>query len=324
MSVQTSVVLNIITNLLFAVSLSAYNVDDDTHMKLDPAPFLWGVASGEPTTSSVILWTRVKIEEHSVNVSISTNKSMKDIITSTKIPHSSKDNDYSVHIKINNLSPDTTYYYQFEVNNKYSRIGRTKTAPSTERTVRIGVITCSSHCSGWYNSYRGLLSKNIDFVIHMGDVDYNTLPGRGGKVEKRRVPTPEPAFTNPHNLENWRKLHAFFRQDVDYRNLLAHVPWIVQWDNHDVRNEGGEQAFFEWFPLLKPSDSHYSSEKDAYRIDRQIAYGPLLDIFVIDTHLAINECKTCLCFVLYALCFICLIIHLVQTYLKITAKSNTS
>eukprot|EP01083_Nonionella_stella_P219377 785920_1 len=69
-------------------------------MGLDDPPFEWGVASGDPTTSSIILWTRVKIEEP-VKVFISTDKSMEKIVKTQATDegyHPSESNDLHHHL----------------------------------------------------------------------------------------------------------------------------------------------------------------------------------------------------------------------------------
>ena len=86
--------------------------------------------------------------------------------------------------------------------------------------------------------------------------------------------------------------------DENLRRFNARVPQVNQWDDHEVTNnwypgevlpesdphaekrvdvlaERARQAFFEWLPITPGADG-------AGRIHRKIAYGPLLDLFVLD------------------------------------------
>jgi alkaline phosphatase D len=85
--------------------------------------------------------------------------------------------------------------------------------------------------------------------------------------------------------------------DQSYRRFCREVPWLVQWDDHEVRNNWqpeqvlddpryqeksvallsarAKRAFLEYMPLRAAPD-------DAERIYRRVPYGPLLDVFLLD------------------------------------------
>src|SRR6476469_8534305 len=68
-----------------------------------------GVASGDVTNSSAIIWSRAN-ENAIMDVEFSNNKNMQNPILFTQPVNQSLD--FTGHIKIDNLHPDTLYFYR--------------------------------------------------------------------------------------------------------------------------------------------------------------------------------------------------------------------
>ena len=112
-------------------------------------PFYHGVASGDPLSDRVILWTRVTPTVDApvtVRWQLATDTSMSVIVTSGTFT-TSQTRDYTVKVDAQGLEADKTYYYMFTALGANSLIGRTKTLPApgaTVRQVRFAVVSCSS------------------------------------------------------------------------------------------------------------------------------------------------------------------------------------
>ena len=249
-------------------------------MALDCGPFRYGVASGDPTSDSVVLWTHRAPDdgEGVVTWELSSTPGFEghDVLRGVVLPDAASD--FTVHVEVDGLAADTTYYYRFlDTEGRSSRLGRTRTTPATGvDQARFAVASCSSLYSGYFNAYRRIAERqDLDLVIHVGDYIYDFVD------EQEQVRVPDPAPVLPDTLETWRARHAFYLGDPDLRAARAMHPWVVMWDNHDVSWQaddfgGGVQAFREWVPMRQPEEEH---PEIGYRV---IAYGDLVDLVIID------------------------------------------
>src|SRR5688572_33187639 len=90
-------------------------------------PFGLGVASGYPTASGMVLWTRLP-GPATVAWEVAADESMKTIVargTALADPAWA----HSVHVEPEGLQPDRWYWYRFSTAQAQSPIGRTRTAP---------------------------------------------------------------------------------------------------------------------------------------------------------------------------------------------------
>ncbi|MDC0231382.1 alkaline phosphatase D family protein [Aureispira] len=251
------------------------------------APFLYGVASFDPSDSQVIIWTHITPDSTTqsyieVDWEVATDTSFLNVIQSGMyIADTSRD--WTVTVDVPNLTSYTTYYYRFKTsNNKFTPIGRTRTSPSSTSNnvdhIRMGVFSCSSIYSGFFNSYQQVAQRlDLDAILHLGDYIYDFVDAD----EEIRVPTPYP--TSPVSKQEWRDRQKYYLLDPDLRAARQVHPWIVIWDNHDTEYNGtvaqaieSREAFLEYVPmrLLTPTDTK--------KIYRKFNYGGLLDIFMID------------------------------------------
>ncbi|NJM14280.1 MAG: hypothetical protein HC896_01845 [Bacteroidales bacterium] len=99
-------------------------------------PFYYGVASGDPLTDRVIIWTKVEPrannEETTVQWQVSADSSFTTIQSAGSalaVPGSN----YTVKVDVDGLYPNTYYYYRFKDKQSYSTVGRTKTLPADNK-----------------------------------------------------------------------------------------------------------------------------------------------------------------------------------------------
>ena len=109
-----------------------------------PSALLWrerrdlypeGVASGDPDSNSVLLWTRYPSPGHSarkVNVEVAEDKSFHRVVVSAKALISEA-SDWTCRVLVGGLKPAHVYWYRFtDAQGNGSRVGRTITAPADD------------------------------------------------------------------------------------------------------------------------------------------------------------------------------------------------
>jgi alkaline phosphatase D len=154
---------------------------------------------------------------------------------------------------------------------------------------------------GGMTIFEAMRRREPDLFIHSGDSIYGDNPLLpevtldDGTVWRNLV---TPAKTKvAETLDEFRGNHRYNLLDEHYRAFQAEVPWVMQWDDHEVLNNWypgeihddaryqvkdvtllaarAKRAFLEYAPLRVPP-------ADPTRIYRSISYGPSLDVFVLD------------------------------------------
>ena len=165
-----------------AGSVTTYRRDAGaaSHRPFDPAtaPFYHGVASGDPLSDRVILWTRVTPDEEgavAVAWRIATDPALQDVVNGGTIVTDAA-RDYTVKVDADGLAPDHVYYYAFEALGQVSAVGRTRTAPSGPvGHLRFAVVSCANYQNGYYNAYARIAERpDLSAVIHLGDYIYES------------------------------------------------------------------------------------------------------------------------------------------------------
>ncbi len=269
-------------------------------------PFYHGVASGDPLSDRVILWTRVTPEQDGpvkVQWRIATDVDLENVVNSGEV-ETSMDRDYTVKVDATGLQANTTYYYGFSALGANSLTGRTKTAPTAKvDRLRFGIVSCSNFQQGFFNAYARLADRNdLDVIVHLGDYIYEYEEGGYGYNETaKRGHEPKSEIVT---LEDYRVRYSFYRLDEDLRRVHQQHPFIVVYDDHETTNDSykdgaenhtpGEegdwntrknnalQAYFEWLPIREQSAG-------SRRTYRTISYGGLADLIMIDTRLEGRE-----------------------------------
>lgn len=267
------------------------------------APFYHGVASGDPTQTSVILWTRLtpaEVEKEftpthiPVQWYISKSADPATFADATNLvqqgtAQASANNDYTIKVTVTELEQDTWYYYIFGAMDKWSVIGRTKTAPDNPSQLRFGMVSCSNYAEGLFNAYDLLKNKNsVDAVLHLGDYIYEYGDGEYGD---RRDLAPPHEMTE---LRDYRFRYSLYRLDPDLQELHQQFPFITVWDDHEFTNDtwkGGAEnhtegvegiweeraghalkAYDEWMPVTNVNPVY-----------RKFTYGDLAEMYFLDT-----------------------------------------
>ena len=269
--------------------------------------FAHGVASGDPATNSVVLWTRVRLEGANAGATarvtweIAADKAFNEIRASGDVVTGAS-RDWTVKAVPGNLTPGTAYYYRFRIGDARSPVGRTKTLPAgAVANARFAVVSCSNYPYGYFNVYDQIARRDdLDAIIHLGDYIYeygrNGYGGESGAVLGRNH---EPAHEIT-SLADYRRRHAQYKSDPASQAMHAAHALIPIWDDHETSNDswkgGAEnhqpetegawaarrraalQAYYEWMPVREPSHS-----PEAFF--RSYSYGDLLTLCAIETRL---------------------------------------
>lgn len=297
------------TTLIFLMAMlinCAYAQNQNQTSRIDDegfnpmlAPFYHGVASGDPTENSVILWTRVTPEDSQTSIDGTWHVALDTGFTQPILDGeftADETNDFTVKIDVAGLDAGTTYYYYFNAEGKNSLVGRAKTVPTDGvENLKFAVASCSNYEGGFFNAYEMIAERNdLDAVIHLGDYIYEYGVGTYGIGLPDRVNEPADEILN---LADYRTRYSLYRMDKDLIRLHQQHTFISIWDDHESANDSyvdgaenhqasegsweerkavSKQVYFEWMPIRDNADNS---------IYRNFKYGELCDLFMIDTRL---------------------------------------
>jgi alkaline phosphatase D len=208
--------------------------------------FTHSVASGEPATDSMLLWTRyVPATGGAVELKaeVSETPDFARIVTGgAQITGPWRD--FTAKITVEGLKPGRVYHYRFVApDGSFSPVGRTKTLPEGDaRSFRAAIFSCSNLPFGWFNAYAHAVARGdaFDAVIHLGDYFYEYHAGEypsAAETAPGRVLQPANELLT---IADYRLRYASYRADADLQALHASQPWIVQWDDHESANDSWE------------------------------------------------------------------------------------
>lgn len=192
----------------------------------DPSePFTGGVASFDPTETSVLLWALLDGAD-SCSWELALDEDFTDVVASGTAERAG--DAPTVVVEATDLSPGRTHWYRFTAAGRTSPIGRTRTLPAgTPDRLRLGVTCCARFGQATFDVYRELASADVDLVIHLGDYIYEDTKS---DIEGRE-PRPDHDCVT---LDDYRERHRQFRTDPDLQLLHRRHPMVVILDDHDL------------------------------------------------------------------------------------------
>ncbi len=223
-----------------------------------------GVASGDVTTSSAVLWARADRPSRLVAVVHGPRGSTRRV----RGPWAGPDTDHTAKIELRGLraGQDHRVSLAFEAD---GRTGETEdltfrtgdTRPAATSFVWTG-DTCGQ---GWginpdlggMTGYAAMHATRPDFFVHAGDTIYADGPIAETVVEPdgqvwRNVVTEEVAVV-AQTLRQFRGRHRYTMLDENVRAMYAQVPVVAQWDDHETTNN--------WYPGEVLTDPRYDREQ---------------------------------------------------------------
>ena len=266
-------------------------------------PFSLGIASGDPSSTGVVLWTRLApdplngggmpAQRVRVGWEMAHDEGFRriakrgEVLALPELAH-------SVHVEADGLEPGRTYFYRFTYAGDASPVGRTRTASApgaSPARLAFAFVSCQDWQGGFYTAHRHLAGEDLDLVVHLGDYIYEYGPREG---RPRQHHSPE-IFT----LADYRNRYALYKTDQDLQAAHAAFPFVVTSDDHEVSNDyagshdakgappetflqrraAAYQAYYEHTPLRRTA---MPSGPDL-PLYRRLTYGDLAEFNVLDT-----------------------------------------
>jgi len=238
--------------------------------------FAQSVASGQPTTNGITLWTKLSELERPgrMQFEVSADPDFRSVIIRRSVtPDAARDFAITTRVESAKLKPSERYFYRFFTCDRTSPVGRFRTArPADSREpVRIAFFSCQDYESGFYTAHRGIAQEeDLDLVVCLGDYIYE----RSFDPNKTREDDTGPNGTaEVQTLGEYRDKYRLYHTDADLLAVReAHSLYTI-WDDHEVednyaadkpgdatqqervafleRRANGYRAFFEHMPQFE-------------------------------------------------------------------------
>lgn len=265
--------------------------------------FSLGVSSGDPSSDSVVIWTRLAprplegggMDRRQVPVrwEVALDPRMRRVVR-RGVAHARAEWAHAVHVTVEGLDPDRWYFYRFQAGHEDSPVGRTRTLPAPHalpRRLRFGLVSCQDYQNGFFSAYQNLAAEELDFVVHVGDYIYEDGPR---PLAPRQVPAGEII-----TLDDYRNRYALYQLDPALQAAHAAFPFVVTFDDHEVENnyagnipeenqdpvafarrrQGAYHAYYEHMALGERAQP----DGNAIALYRKLRFGRLAQLHVLDT-----------------------------------------
>jgi alkaline phosphatase D len=283
-----------------------------------------GVASGDVTSNSVILWSKTNATAR-MNIEYSLEPNFGNYTHDSIYLDNTKD--YAGHYKMYNLIPNSTYYYKIWFSDPFNTSvvsqnlsGKFKTAPlnNTEESISFAVggdVGGQGYCKkidiGYY-LFSVIKGYEPDFFVANGDMIYadNTCPESGPNniIGWKNIPGLFPSVLDyTVDWENVSKVYSVYKEhwdynkaDKHYQNLYSNIPVYSQPDDHEIAdNYDGNSEFYQetyhnrsgFKNLVQEGLKAFfnyspieSFKEEPNRIYRSFNWGVFMDIFLLDSH----------------------------------------
>ncbi|EJX5600487.1 alkaline phosphatase D family protein [Vibrio parahaemolyticus] len=302
MSLSRRDFMKVVSSTAVATGLIGCGSDDNESVAVS---FEHGVASGDPTQTQVIIWTRVTTAASYVDVSwqVASDMEFSNVVQSGVFT-TDTGRDFTVKVDVQNLNANSQYYYRFIVGEMMSEVGQTQTLPEDGvEKASMAVVSCANYPAGYFHVCREILNQHeqspFDVVLHLGDYIYEYGAGGYASEDAAALGREPSKGAECITLDDYRKRYAQYRQDADLQALHAKLPMIAVWDDHELANDtwknGAENhhddegsfidrraaaaaAWTEWLPVRENTFSNML-------IYRQFSFGNLVNLMMLDTRL---------------------------------------
>lgn len=230
----------------------------------EPPQFPLGVASGDPTETGALLWTKY-VGEAALTARVWEEN--LDPSTGQELAVRPSDSGFA-HVEAEGLSAGRHYRYVFSDGATVSSEGRFRTLPAagTLARVRLGATCCTRYGVPFDPLARAAERDDLDAFLLLGDTVY---------------------CDGAHTLEQYREKWRETLATHEYRALKASTPVIATWDDHEFNNDWSEDtidrarftaastAFFEHLPVRR-------NALNPDQVWRSVRFGDTLEVFVLD------------------------------------------
>ncbi len=268
-------------------------------------PFSLGVASGDPTATGAVIWTRLAPRPFEpeggmpgglrlvVDWEVADDEAFRTIVRRGRYT-AAPELGYSVHVDLSGLESDRWYHYRFRTGEAVSPVGRLRTTPGDGALtpLRFAVASCQNYEQGLFTAYEHMAREQCDLVTHLGDYIYE-YGAREGAIRQHH------GF-EVRTVEDYRRRYSQYKLDPALQAAHAMCPWLVTWDDHEVDNNyaddvgengmesteqmlarraAGYQAWWEHQPVRVPRARSWAD----LDIRRTTDWGGLARFWMLDT-----------------------------------------
>jgi alkaline phosphatase D len=270
-----------------------------------------GVAVGEVTATSAVIWSRAN-EPAEMIVELEANDGSASPRSATAL--ATPERDFTAKVRIDGLEPGTTYRYRVRFDDSESVSGSFRTAPRADvaepvRFVVMGDLGGHGYCrerGKGYSVFSEMERLEPDFLVANGDMIYadsacpaeraeggHNIAGDFPRIDDPSIDWTNATLVREVYLAHWR----YNRADPHFQRLLATTSMYSQWDDHEVINDfgaawptltaslersgyptlvrEGRDALFDFHPMMRHPD-----EPD--RIYRSFRWGKDAELFLLD------------------------------------------
>jgi alkaline phosphatase D len=278
-----------------------------------------GIASGDVTNDSVIIWSRVN-KPSFMNVEFTNNTSFVNSKSESILVD--QNTDFTGNIKLNNLTAATKYFYRVYFSSLDNNItsssimGTFKTAHNLVMSndsisfIVGGDIGGQTYCREQYTGYsifEKMMNLTPNFYIQNGDMIYADDDCPKHRLDGRQniagnffgISDPQVNWNNKTQVHDIYLKHWLYnRADHHLQNFLKNTSMYSQWDDHEVLDDFGagwsywnsetqnrtgyENLVHEGrktFFNFSPIDRNIT---DPNRIYRSFQWGNELDLLILD------------------------------------------
>ena len=289
-------------------SLAACGSDDDSPLPVaKPATFAFGVASGDPLSDRVILWTHAKIADSVADVpltwEVASDAAFTQVVRSGTVT-ATEAASFTAKVDVTGLTVGTSYFYRFrDASGAASTVGSTRTLPPANATsVKFAVFSCALYSEGYFHAYDAAAKSDAQYALHLGDYiyEYGSDPAKygNGSIPGNRIASPANDIVT---MNDYRTRHALYKSDLNLQAAHARMPWITVWDDHEFANNsyvGGAEnhnpatqgdwatrkniaakVYHEWMPIRTPDAGNL------LKIYRRFDFGNIFTLHMLDTRI---------------------------------------
>lgn len=272
-----------------------------------PAEFRFGVASGDPLTDRVILWTHARIPDSTQAVGLTWQVSIDSAfstIAQSGRTSAGPDTGFTVKVDATGLTAGNTYFFRFiDDAAVVSPVGQTRTLPRSDvASLKFAIFSCSLYSEGYFHAYDAAAKSDAQYALHLGDYiyEYGADPTRYGNADAVKLDRVTQPAGETVTLEDYRARYARYRSDPSLQAVHARMPFITVWDDHEFANNawvnGAEnhksgqgdwnarkasaaRAYHEWMPIRTDASGN------TLKIYRRFDFGSLLTLHMLDTRI---------------------------------------
>lgn len=265
------------------------------------------MASGDPLTDRVILWSHAKIPNSTADVAltwqVASDAAFANVVRTGTLT-TTESSSFTAKVDVTGLSAGATYFYRFrDATGASSTVGTTRTLPASGvASVKFALFSCALYSEGYFHAYDAASKSDAQYALHVGDYiyEYGSDPTKYGNnsIPGNRVTSPANDIVT---MNDYRTRHALYKSDLNLQAAHAKMPWITVWDDHEFANNGyvngaenhnpatqgdwvtrkniAAKVYHEWMPIRTPDVDNL------LKIYRRFDFGSIFTLHMLDTRI---------------------------------------